>query len=297
MYKELAIIAPTASGKTDLSISLAQKIDAVILSLDSLAVYKHIDIASAKPSLEERAGIKHFGIDLLYPNENFDVMQFIEEYKKAKEYAKNNDKSLIIVGGTGFYLKSMMEGISPAPALDEKVKKTVEQKLLDLNESYNMLLQKDKAYMEKIASKDTYRIQKALEIYCSTGLTPSEYFRQNKPEPVLKDIKIFQIDTDKDILRQRIKKRTKKMIQNGIIDEVIFLEEKYTRKPNCMGSIGIAETLEYLDGKIGKQQLEELISVHTAQLAKRQRTFNRSQFSGLFSGNLENLEKNILTMI
>ena len=297
MYKEIAIIAPTASGKTDLSISVAQKIDAVILSLDSLSVYKQIDIASAKPTEEERAGIKHFGIDILYPNENFDVIQFFDEYKRAKEYAKENGKNLIIVGGTGFYLKSMIEGISPSPKLSSEVQNEVQLKLTDLEGSYNFLYEKDKSYMGNIASKDTYRIQKALEIYLQTGLTPSVYFEQNKPEPLAKDIKLFQIETERDILRQRISLRTKKMIQNGIIDEVIFLEENYTRKPNCMGSIGIVETLDYLDGKIDKVQLEELISVHTAQLAKRQRTFNKSQFSNILSENLKNLENKILTMI
>jgi tRNA dimethylallyltransferase len=297
MYKEIAIIAPTASGKTDLSISLAHKMDAVILSLDSLAVYKLIDIASAKPTPEERDGIRHFGIDMIYPDQNFDVVQFIDEYKKAKEYAKENGKNLIIVGGTGFYLKSMLDGLSVSPQISSETKKIVGEKLLYLEESYKFLYEKDREYMEKIASKDSYRIQKALEIFYQTGLTPSQYFQKNKPEPIIKDLQIFQIETDPDILRERISLRTKKMIQNGIIDEVIFLEERYTRKPNCMGSIGIAETLDYLDGKIDKNQLEELISVHTAQLAKRQRTFNRSQFDSVFREKLAKLEKKILSMV
>ena len=297
MYKEIAIIAPTASGKTDLSISLAHKMDAVILSLDSLAVYKLIDIASAKPTVEERDGITHFGIDMIYPDQNFDVVQFIDEYKKAKSFAKENGKNLIIVGGTGFYLKSMLDGLSVSPQINSETKKIVGEKLLYLEESYKFLYEKDREYMEKIASKDSYRIQKALEIFYQTGLTPSQYFQKNKPEPIIKDLQIFQIETDPDILRERISLRTKKMIQNGIIDEVIFLEERYTRKPNCMGSIGIAETLDYLDGKIDKTQLEELISVHTAQLAKRQRTFNRSQFDNVFREKLAKLEKKILSMV
>ncbi len=297
MYKEIAIIAPTASGKTDLSISLAHKMDAVILSLDSLAVYKQIDIASAKPTLEERDGIRHFGIDKIYPDQNFDVVQFIDEYKEAKKFAKENGKNLIIVGGTGFYLKSMIEGLSVSPVISSETKMKVQKALLDLQRSYELLYEKDKAYMEKIASKDSYRIQKALEIFYQSGLTPSEYFQKNRPVPVIKDLKIFQIDTQTDILRERIALRTKKMIQNGIIDEVIFLEENYGRKPNCMGSIGIVETLEYLDGRIDKKQLEELISIHTAQLAKRQRTFNRSQFCNVFNEKLENLENKILSMV
>ena len=297
MYKELAIIAPTASGKTALSIELANKIDAVILSLDSLSVYKEIDIASAKPTIKERGEIKHFGIDCIYPNEKFDVVEFIQEYKKAKDYAKNNGKSLIIVGGTGFYLKSMIEGLSVAPILDEDMKKIVKEKMRNPLDVYSMLDNVDHTFMKKISKNDNYRIEKALEIYTKTNLTPTEYFLQNRPQPIIKDIKIFEIITDTQILRDRIKLRTKQMIKDGIIDEVIALEQKYTRLPNAMSSIGIVETLDYLDGKISKKELEELIFIHTAQLAKRQRTFNRSQFNNVIKGELKDLENIILKEI
>jgi len=297
MYKELAIIAPTASGKTALSIELANKIDAVILSLDSLSVYKEIDIASAKPTIKERGEIKHFGIDCIYPNEKFDVVEFIQEYKKAKDYAKNHGKNLIIVGGTGFYLKSMLEGLSVAPILDEDMKKIVKEKMRNPLDVYSMLDNVDHTFMKKISKNDNYRIEKALEIYTKTNLTPTEYFLQNRPQPIIKDIKIFEIITDTQILRDRIKLRTKQMIKDGIIDEVIALEQKYTRLPNAMSSIGIVETLDYLDGKISKKELEELIFIHTAQLAKRQRTFNRSQFNNVIKDELKDLENIILKEI
>ena len=297
MYKEIAIIAPTASGKTALSISLAHKMDAVILSLDSLAVYKQIDIASAKPTLHERDGIIHFGIDKVLPNENFDVIQFVDEYNSAKQFAIKNNKNLIIVGGTGFYLKAMCDGLSVTPKISSVTKKEVKEKLQDLTKTYDYLKNIDNKYMDKININDKYRIQKALEICIETKLTPSQFFEQNKPIPIVKNLEIFQIETDVDILRERIKQRTNLMIKNGIIDEVISLEKKYTRKPNCMGSIGILETLDYLDGKINKDQLNEQISIHTAQLAKRQRTFNRSQFNCKYSENLKNIENKILSMV
>ncbi len=297
MYKELAIIAPTASGKTALSISLAHKINAVILSLDSLAVYKQIDIASAKPSINERDGIVHFGIDKVYPNEKFDVVEFIKEYKNAKEYAIQNNKNLVIVGGSGFYLKSMIEGLSPSPSLSIKTQNIVKEKMFDIKKVYDELYLKDNSYMKKISSNDTYRVQKALEIFIQTDLIPSAYFEQNKPIPIIPDIDIFEIETNIDKLRDRIRLRAKQMLKNGIIDEVISLEKEYTRKPNSMGSIGIVETLDYLDGKIAKVQLEEQIFIHTSQLAKRQRTFNKSQFSHINKEILENLEKKILSVV
>lgn len=296
MYKEVAIIAPTASGKTALSIKLAHKTNSVILSLDSLSVYKEIDIASAKPTKEERDGIVHFGIDKVYPNEKFDVVEFIEEYQQAKKYAQNEGKNLIIVGGTSFYLKSLCEGLSKVPTISEQTKEIVKEELNNITKSYEHLVSIDKNYMSKIDRNDKYRIEKALEIYHETKLTPSDFFEQNKPEPIIKDLQIFQIDTEVALLRKRISQRTKQMIANGIIDEVIYLEKKYTRSPNCMKSIGILEVLDYLDGKIDKAKLEEVISIHTAQLAKRQRTFNKSQFHNITKENLENLEQLILNI-
>jgi len=295
LYKELAIIAPTASGKTALSIELAHTLNAVILSLDSLAVYKEIDIASAKPSLEERDGIIHFGIDCVFPNEVFDVIEFCAEYKKAKQYAIENNKNLIIVGGTGFYLKALTDGLSKTPIISEKTNEIVQNELRNLDALYNKLHQIDKKYMSKIASNDKYRIEKASQIYFETNLTPTEYFSQNQPKALIDNLSIFEIQTDPEILRDRIKKRTKIMLSSGLIDEVIMLDQEYTRAPNCMGSIGISETFDYLDSKITRNELETLISTHTAQLAKRQRTFNKSQFQNVQKTQLINMKEMILS--
>ena len=285
--KEIAIIGSTASGKPALSLDLASKTNSIILSLDSLCVYKDIEIASAKPTLEERGNIIHFGIDEVYPNEEFDVIKFIELYKKSKDYALKNSKNLIIVGGTGFYLKALIDGLSQG--VDSKIKLDISS-----SEAYDILYALDKEYMKKIERNDRYRTEKAYAIYKQTGLIPSEYFEKNQKIPVAKDLKIFEILWDKEELKSRISKRTKIMINSGLIDEVIFLEKKYTRAPNCMSSIGIVETLEYLDGKLTKQQLEEKISLNTAKLAKRQNTFNKGQFLDKTSNIIENLNSDII---
>ena len=286
--KEIAIIGPTASGKTSLSIEMAHKTNSIILSVDSLSVYKNIDIASAKPTLKERDGIKHFGIDEVYPNQKFDVMEFIACYKRAKAYAKDNSKNLIIVGGTGFYVKTLLEGMSEG--INEEVP-------LDYSiaETYDLLEKLDSIYMQKIEKNDSYRIRKAYSIYKISGLVPSEYFLKNKKTPISKDLKIFEIIWNRDELIQRIKLRTKIMLDDGVINEVINLEKKYTREPNSMSAIGIIETLDYLDGKISKLKLEEKIATNTARLAKRQATFNRGQFNDLqIKNSVENLNKDIL---
>ena len=285
--KEIAIIGSTASGKTALSLEIANETNSIILSLDSLCVYKEIEIASAKPTLEERGNIIHFGIDEVFPNEEFDVIKFIELYKKAKDYAIKNDKNLIVVGGTGFYLKALIDGLSLG--IETKIKLDIPQQ-----DAYDLLYEIDKKYMQKIEKNDKYRIEKAYSIYKQTGLSPTSYFEKNPKIALAKDLKIFEILWDKEELKNRISQRTKIMINSGLIDEVIFLEKKYTREPNCMSSIGIIETLEYLDGKLTKQELEEKISANTAKLAKRQNTFNKGQFLDKTSNIIENLNSDII---
>lgn len=294
MFKQIAIIAPTASGKTALSIQTAHKTNSIILSLDSLSVYKDINIASAKPTLKERDGVVHFGIDEVYPSEHFDVMEFIVLYNKAKDYATKYDKNLIIVGGTGFYLKAMIDGISIVPKISKETSAWVKSQLQDLQKAYKYIKSIDEEYMQNIKQNDKYRIEKALSIYKQTGQIPSEYFNQNQPKPIIKDITIYEIDWAIEDLRKRILQRTKNMINDGLIDEVIYLEKKYTRSPACMSSIGILETLEYIDGKISKIELEEKITTNTARLAKRQRTFNKGQFQNIIKKNLDSLRQILL---
>lgn len=276
--KTVAILGPTASGKTDLAIALAKRFNAYILSLDSLSIYQKIDIASAKPTFEERQGIVHFGIDVLSPNEHFDVTMFFQLYENAKEKALLDSKNLIIVGGTGFYLKAMMEGLSQRPSLSLHVRNEIARLMSDIAVAYALVEKHDPSYANRIASNDRYRIEKWLEIFIATDEIPSYYLTQSKQEPVLKDVALFEIDTPRDLLAQRIHARTQKMVEQGLIDEVFRLEKHYGRAPQCMKAIGIKEVLDYFDGKIAFANLKERISINTIHLAKRQRTFNTSQF-------------------
>jgi len=279
-FKQLALIGPTASGKTDLAIALAHKNKANIFSLDSLALYKEIDIASAKPTLEERENIKHYGIDELFVNEPFDVTTFIELYKKAKEESISEGKSLIIVGGTSFYLSALINGISDIPSISNEAKVKSNELLKNLNAAYEFLNTLDPQHMSNIKQSDRYRIEKMLNLYFETNLAPTAYFEANPPKATITDkLPIYEIEVEREILRKRISKRTEKMISLGLIDEVYYLEKTYGRAANAMKSIGIKEVLAYFDGEYTKTEMQERISIHTAQLAKRQRTFNRSQFN------------------
>ncbi|OQX49788.1 MAG: tRNA (adenosine(37)-N6)-dimethylallyltransferase MiaA [Epsilonproteobacteria bacterium 4484_20] len=293
--RQLALIGPTASGKTALSIKTAQALDAYILSIDSLSIYKEIDIVSAKPTVEEREGIVHFGLDTIYPNEDFDVTTFIDLYNEVYEKASSEGKNLIIVGGTSFYLKMLMDGISELPKISDTTKKRTADALKDLSRTYTWLSGIDPDYMKRIASNDPYRIEKVLDIYFETGLTATEYFLQFPPRPTIKsDLPVYQIEIDRQLLRERIALRTELMLKEGLIDEICYLEKKYTRAPNCMKAIGIKETLAYLDGIYDRETLQEKITTNTARLAKRQTTFNNSQFENVIKGSVGDLEKMLL---
>jgi tRNA dimethylallyltransferase len=277
--RQLAIIGPTASGKSDLAVTIAKEIDATVLSLDSFSLYKEIDIASAKLTLLEQDGIEHLGIALLYPNEPFDVTLFADLYQNAYARAQKKSKNLIIVGGTSFYLKILIDGISTLPTADKDTAKRIREAMQDKDGAYKMLCDLDPLYMEKIAPGDSYRIEKALTVFYLTGEAPSDYFRGNPPQSaIVGALPIYRITVEKSPLRERIRKRTAAMLEDGLIDEVAFLEKKYSRKPNCMKAIGIKETLDYFDGYYSRLELEEKITTNTARLAKRQTTFNRSQF-------------------
>ena len=292
--KQLAIIGPTASGKSDLAISVAKKLNAYILSIDSLSIYKEIDVVSAKPNKDELVEVKHFGVDVLYPDEYFSVDIFISLYKDVVSTCQREGKNLIIVGGTSFYLKSLIQGLSPLPNITKEISRHVENELNDLEKAYDILYKEDKKYMQNISKNDRYRIEKALLIFRASNLSPTEWFEQNPPQPIIKDLDIFNIEVDREILRERISKRTSKMLEMGLIDEVCYLEQKYTRKPHAMNSIGIVEVLEYLDSKVTLEEMSQNISTHTAQLAKRQQTFNRTQFENIINAPLQELEQIIL---
>jgi len=287
--KQIAIIGSTASGKSDLALSLAQQNNALILSIDSLSIYKEINIASAKPSKSELLTVEHFGIDRLKPDETASVITFIDEYRAIREKALNEEKNIIIVGGSSFYLKSMIDGLSKIPDYSPSTIEKAKTMLIDLETCHRLLSDIDPRSMQKIALSDSYRIEKMLLIYLESGIAPSEWFQANPPTPIITECPVFNLQVDRDILRERIALRTEKMVQSGLIDEVAELERIYGRVPNSMKAIGIIEVLEYLDGKVSKEEMSALISTHTAQLAKRQQTFNAHQFELRMSGAADEL--------
>lgn len=240
-----------------------------------MAVYKGGEIASAKPSIQEQCGVKHFGFDLVDLDQNFNAALFFNEYKIADDYSKKHQIPLIIVGGTSFYLKALTGGLSEIEPISNEIKeKALDFVTNDLNSAIKLLNEIDPDWQHF----DSYRVTRAFELYFAFNDKPSNILASSKKEPLCTDLPIFEIEVDREILRQRIKLRTRKMFEMGLIDEVGSIAKNYNNEIKYLKAIGPKEILSYLRNEINMTQAEELINIHTSQLAKRQRTFNKTQF-------------------
>ncbi|MBE2984584.1 tRNA (adenosine(37)-N6)-dimethylallyltransferase MiaA [Campylobacter sp. RM9344] len=282
MFHQLALIGTTASGKSSLAIQIARKFNGVILSLDSLALYKQIDIASAKPSKSELELVKHFGVNEIYVNEVFSVGMFFKIYQNSLKWAQDNGCLLIITGGSGFYLKAMLSGLTPDVPKCE---------IPSNEEIYSLARKIDGDFAMKFSQNDSYRLEKWYQIYKFSNEIPSIWLKKNTGEPLIKELEIYEILWPTQAIRERIKERTHQMFKQGLLDEAKFLFDTYGYEQKALKSIGLKECAQYFRGEISNvAELEELITIHTTQLAKRQRTFNRSQFEKEFIGEPDAVE-------
>ena len=275
--KVVVICGPTASGKTALSIELAKQINGEIVSCDSMQIYKDMNIGTAKPTADEMQGIKHYLIDFVLPNERYSVADYKKDAEKAIEEIIKKGKTPIVVGGTGLYLDSLIYGIEYKEInFDEKYRNSLENLINEkgLEYLYEEAKKIDKKAIEKISPNDKKRIMRILEIYHSTGKNKTQQELESR-KPVIYDYKVFAIDWPRDILYERINKRVDIMIENGLIDEVKQLLEKYKKFPTAMQGLGYKEVKDYLDGKYTKEEMIDKIKMETRRYAKRQLTWFR----------------------
>ncbi|RVY82736.1 tRNA (adenosine(37)-N6)-dimethylallyltransferase MiaA [Helicobacter pylori] len=288
----MALLGPSGSGKSTLSIELAQELDAEIFSLDSLSIYKDINIASAKPSLKERKNIKHYALDHL----NIDEKNNAQLFKTLLEDAMrvSSKEVLLIVGGSSFYLKSILEGLSDTPKISGEEVAKIEREISTLADPYAFLKSIDPTIAFKIHPNDTYRIHKALEIFYATHTPPSEYFKANPKKPFEHAISLFALSIEKSALHNNIKQRTKNMLHSGLIEEIKALYAKYPKDSQPFKAIGVKESVLFLEKRLTLKELEEAIISNTMKLAKRQNTFNKTQFNNLYTGSVKEVRHAIL---
>ncbi|MED7819354.1 MULTISPECIES: tRNA (adenosine(37)-N6)-dimethylallyltransferase MiaA [unclassified Francisella] len=276
-----AIAGPTASGKTSLSISIAKKINAEIISVDSSLVYKGMNIGTAKPTLQEQAGIKHHLINIIEPTDNFSVAEFISSVNKLKKEIWSRDKEVLLVGGTMLYFKGLIEGLSNLPESNSEIRKTLEleKKAKGLQYLYQQLKKMDPESAQKLNSNDQQRIFRALEVIMISGQKYSELVKTTKIGALENELKLCAlVPNDRSILHKNIELRFKQMLDYGFLDEVQELRKnpKLTKDTTAIRSVGYRQAWEYLDGDISYDEFVEKGIVATRQLAKRQLTWIRN---------------------
>jgi len=271
----IMILGVTASGKGKIAFELAKQINAEIISIDSMKVYRRMDIGTAKPPKEIREQIPYHLIDIVEPSESFSVGKFLDLAYEAIEQTKANGKNIIAVGGTALYIKALLYGLFEGPGADEQIRAKLQQRIQNegLEVLYNELLKIDADACRLIHPNDTKRIIRALEVYELTGRPISSFQTQWNNQTVY-DWKIIGLRREKELESKRINARVKKMIDTGLIDEVkrLLAEDKpLSKQARC--AIGYAEIIDYLDGKTSLDKAVELIKQNTRRLAKHQRTW------------------------
>lgn len=260
--------------------------------MDSLSIYKDINIASAKPSLKERKNIKHYALDYLNIDEKNNAQLFKTLLENAMRVSQK--EILLIVGGSSFYLKSILEGLSRMPKLSNEEAVKIEREIATLSNPYTFLKSIDPNMAFKIHPNDTYRIHKTLEIFYATHTPPSEYFQKNPKKPFDHAITLFALSIEKTALHNNIKQRTKNMLDCGLIEEIKALYAQYPKDSQPFKAIGVKESILYLEKQLTLKGLEEAIISNTMQLAKRQNTFNKTQFHNLYMGSVGEIRHAIL---
>ena len=296
----IVICGPTASGKTALSIELAKKINGEIISADSMQIYKDMDIGTAKPSLEEMQGIKHYLLDFVSPDTRYSVAEYKKDATIAIEEILKKGKVPIIVGGTGLYVDTLIYGIEYNDIkIDEQYREELEKIAEEqgLKILYEKAKQIDPLAMEKISQNDKKRILRVLEIYKATGKTKTEQEIESRKKGVKYNYKVFALNMDREVLYNRINIRVDQMIQNGLIDEVSNLKEKYNKFPTAMQGLGYKEVVEYLEEEITKEEMIEKIKTETRRYAKRQLTWFRKNKETIWLEATKEKEENICEII
>jgi tRNA dimethylallyltransferase len=272
MVKKLIVICgATASGKSGLALELAQRLNTVILSADSRQVYRQFDIGTAKPSAEEQKLIKHYLIDICEPTATLTLAEYQKQAQTLIESDLGTDKPLLLVGGTGLYLKSIVQGLK-IPRVFPQQELRQQLQALGQAQCYQFLGQVDIKAAQKIHPNDETRTLRALEVFYTTGRPISEQQGENPPSyPILQ----IGLDCGVQDLEERIKWRTQTMLERGLVKEVETIIHQYGEDLPLLDTLGYREIKEYLKGDISLDSAQYMIILHTRQFAKRQRTWFR----------------------
>jgi tRNA dimethylallyltransferase len=275
-------MGPTGVGKTEIALELFQKMPIEILSVDSVQIYKHLNIGSGKPSPEVLRDFPHELINIIEPTDNYSTAKFQQDCLASITEGFKFNKLPILVGGTMMYFDHLINGISKLPSVEKNIRLEVEEEFRNIgsNEMHNLLKRIDINASKKIHPNDSQRIKRAIEVYRATGKEFSKWQSEQTKEvsPLIQETKVIQIalkPNDKEIHRESIANRFKDMIELGLVNEVEDLLNfpGVSKDSQSMKSVGYRQVCEFLEGDIGLDVMIEKAINSTRQLAKRQMTW------------------------
>ncbi len=272
------ITGATASGKSDVSIELAKRLGGEIISLDSMAIYRGMDIGTAKASSAQRASVPHHLIDILDPVESFSVTRYRELATAAIQQVHERGNRVIFVGGTALYLKAMLRGIFEGPPAAPEFRAAIEKELetVDIEQLHRRLEQVDPVSAGKLHPNDKRRIIRALEVYRTTGQPISHLQNEFETAHSPEDCKVFTLRHPRDVLHQRIQRRVDWMFDNDLVGEVRDLLDKWGELgPTASQAVGYREVIEHLAGLRNLEETRQLVLFRTRRFARHQETWFR----------------------
>lgn len=277
----IAIMGPTASGKTAAALEIARHIPSEIISVDSALVYRDMDIGTAKPSAEELAAAPHHLINIIDPAEAYSVAQFLIDTKKLVHQIQARGKLPVLVGGTMMYFKALMNGLDELPQADPAIRAALdaEAALSGVPSLHARLHSLDPVTAARLQPNDSQRIQRALEIITITGQPMSALLAQQVKKAAPFEMLSLSLEpSDRSVLHQRIARRFDLMLDQGFLEEVKTLRQRSDLHPDlpAMRCVGYRQAWEHLDGTCSYAEMRELGVIATRQLAKRQLTWLRS---------------------
>ena len=270
--KVIAVVGATASGKSAYAVDLAEKIGGEIISADSRLVYKGMNIGTAKPAIDEMRGIPHYMIDIVEPDINYSAGLYAKEAKKHVKDILSRGKTPVIAGGTGLYLRILLEDYK-LPDVEPDYKLREELSKLSFDELSQILSDLDKNALNTLERNDKKKIIRYIEIVKLTGLPLSKACGKNDDKEF--DIEWIGLNFPREELYERINKRVDLMVEQGLVEETKYLLKKYGRIPNIVDTIGYKEIISYLDGELTLDEAKNKLKQNTRNYAKRQLTWFR----------------------
>lgn len=275
----LAIVGPTASGKTALSLALAERFGGEIVNCDSVAIYREFEIGTAKPSMEERTRAPHHLIDIVDPTELFTAGDYSRRARAALEDIKSRGKLPIVVGGTGLYLRALLEGLAPGPQRSEEIREELRERVAQKGSTHlhKILTRMDSAAAERIHPNDASKLIRAVEVCLAARQPMTEMWKQGA-EP-LRGFRIVRIglDPEREALYARINARAARMFECGLVEETRALYEKYGDAARPLGSLGYKQALQFIRGELSCEEAVSAAQQGHRNYAKRQMTWFRRE--------------------